>query len=145
MVSGIHHTGITVSDMDRSIVFYERVLGAEVLWRRPGIASDYARVVVGVPDAVMSGALLSVPGGGCLELVEYEHPAGEHIRARPCDVASSHVAVVVDDLAAQYRLLTESGCELISGPECLEGATSTGGRTAYARDPDGALLEFMQL
>ena len=32
MISGIHHTSFTVSDMERSIAFYRDVLGMKVDW-----------------------------------------------------------------------------------------------------------------
>ncbi len=32
MISGVHHAGFTVSDMDRSIAFYRDVLGLRVIY-----------------------------------------------------------------------------------------------------------------
>ena len=72
-VAGILHTGLTVSDLDRSIAFYRDLLGLELItqWdsRQP-----YLRTVVGYPDAELRIALLRLPerlGGG----------AGHHIGA----------------------------------------------------------------
>ena len=33
-IVGPRHAGITVSDLDRSLAFYEGLLGLELLWRR---------------------------------------------------------------------------------------------------------------
>jgi lactoylglutathione lyase len=141
----MHHAGVTVRDLERSIAFYERFVGAQVLWRRAKIESEYVRGVVGLSDACMSAALLHLPDGGALELVQYDHPKGEFVRPRPCDIGGVHLAFVVGDVASLYERLAAAGVEITSTPECLRGEGRAGGfRFLQARDPDGALLEFME-
>jgi|SRR5579859_3160538 len=145
MLLGVHHAGITVADLDRSIKFYSDVLNAELVWRHDAIATEYARAVVGLPDARMNGALMSIPGGGSIELIKYDAPEGDVIRPRPCDTGSTHVAFVVDDVPSLFEQLLEAGVEVVSDSRSTRGGNSRGGLTLYARDPDGAFLEFMQL
>jgi catechol 2,3-dioxygenase-like lactoylglutathione lyase family enzyme len=79
-VAGIFHTGLTVSDLDRSIAFYRDLLGLELVTRWDS-AQPYLRRIVGFPDAELSIALLRVPGvasgvsGHHIELLEYRAPA----------------------------------------------------------------------
>ena len=40
-LSDIHHIGLTVSDLERSIQFYRDVLGMTLIRRRPGVREDY--------------------------------------------------------------------------------------------------------
>ena len=47
-VSGILHTGLTVSDLDRSIAFYRDLLGLEVIAQWDS-SHPYLRTVVGSP------------------------------------------------------------------------------------------------
>ena len=56
-VAGIFHTGITVSDLDRSIAFYRDCLGLELVTRWES-SQPYLRTVVGFPDAELRIALL---------------------------------------------------------------------------------------
>ena len=49
-IAGPRHAGITVSDLDRSLAFYEGLLGLEVLWRRLYEEPEVRRIV-GVPEA----------------------------------------------------------------------------------------------
>ncbi len=49
-ITGPRHAGITVSDLDRSLAFYDGLLGLEVLWRRLYAEPEISRIV-GVPEA----------------------------------------------------------------------------------------------
>ena len=65
-VAGILHTGLTVSDLDRSIAFYRDLLGLELITQWDS-SQPYLRTVVGYPDAELRIALLRLPerlGGG---------------------------------------------------------------------------------
>ena len=68
------HTGLTVSDLDRSIAFYRDILGLELVSQWDS-AQPYLRTVVGFPDAELRIALLRLPGpaapsGHLIELLE---------------------------------------------------------------------------
>ena len=93
MLLAIHHTSLTVSDLERSVAFYT-ALGLEVVLRQtPG--GTYLQTITGFPDVVIKQAHLSLPGGGHrLELFEYVRPVGQPIRARTCDPGSTHLAFV---------------------------------------------------
>ena len=65
---GVHHTGITVSDLDRSVAFYER-LGFEVAERMEEEGEEVERGV-GVPGAKLRVAMLEGPNSR-LELIQY--------------------------------------------------------------------------
>jgi len=144
MVTSLHHTAITVSDLDRAIDFYVGILGAEVLSKRDHIIADYARAFVGFADADLRTAMLKVPGGSKLELVEYLQPAGRPAQTQPNSTGSMHVAFVVDDIDTLYRDLSSKGVRFRSEPQVSTEGPSRGNRMFYAFDPDGALLEFIQ-
>ncbi|HSE06337.1 MAG TPA: VOC family protein, partial [Methylomirabilota bacterium] len=61
-VTGILHTGLTVSDLDRSLSFYRDLLGLEVIAQWDS-SQPYLRAVVGYPDAELRIALLRLPAG----------------------------------------------------------------------------------
>src|ERR1700746_319710 len=91
------HTGITVSNLDRSLAFWRDVLGFE-LSHRAHQKSDLAAEITGVPGAEILIAAVKAPGHK-IELLEYRAPVDrKRLDARPCDVGSVHVALTVDDL-----------------------------------------------
>ncbi len=142
----LHHTGYTVSDLERSVAFYEGLLGLEVIARQEK-QGGYLAAIVGYPDAHVRMAHLRVPGAtGVLELFEYLAPDGaQPDRIEPRDVGTAHLCLVVDDLPAAYRRLTEAGVDtFVSPPIEVDTGINTGGYGLYLRDPDGILVEIFQ-
>src|SRR5256885_15218153 len=93
------HTGITVSNLERSLAFWRDVLGFE-LSHRAHHTGKLASEVTGVPGAEISLAVLKVPGHK-IELLEYHAPPGrKRADLKPCDVGSVHLALIVDNLDA---------------------------------------------
>src|SRR5437773_10783644 len=93
------HTGFTVSNLERALVFWRDVLGFE-LSHRPHQTGTLASEITGVPGAEISIAVLKGYGHK-IELLEYLAPPDrQHVDIRPCDVRSVHVALLVDDLGA---------------------------------------------
>ena len=70
----IHHTGYTVSDLDRSVAFYRDLLGCEVIAEQEK-QGGYLAAIVGYPDAHVRMAHLRVPGSEhVVELFQYLSP-----------------------------------------------------------------------
>ena len=138
------HTGITVANIDRSLAFWQDVLGFE-LSHRAHHTGDLASEVTGVPGAEISIAVLKAPGHR-IELLEYHAPA-ERKRAdlRPCDIGSVHVAFTVDNLDAVLSTIAASGWTAVGKPQTLKSGPNAGRRVVYVRDPDGTTIEFMAL
>ncbi|PYJ89552.1 MAG: hypothetical protein DME71_09345, partial [Verrucomicrobia bacterium] len=95
------HTGITVSNLERSLAFWHDVLGFE-LSHTAHQTGELAREITGVAGAEIKLAVLRAPGGHKIELLEYVAPPDrkKDVDLRPCDVGSVHVALLVDDLDA---------------------------------------------
>jgi catechol 2,3-dioxygenase-like lactoylglutathione lyase family enzyme len=142
----IHHTGFTVADLDRSLAFYEGLLGFELIARQEK-QGGYLGAIVGYPDADVRMAHLRVPGADhVLELFQYRTPTGSQPgRTEPRDVGCAHLCVVVDDLPESYRRLREAGVDsFVSPPIEVDTGINTGGYGLYLRDPDGIVVEIFQ-
>jgi glyoxylase I family protein len=138
------HTGFTVSDLERSLAFWQDVLGFE-LSHRAHQKGQLAEQITGVPGAEILIAVLNAPGHK-IELLEYRAPPErEKIEARPCDVGSVHVALTVDDLDALLATIAASGWSAAGTPQTLSVGPNAGKRVIYVRDPDGTTIEFMQM
>jgi methylmalonyl-CoA epimerase len=98
---GIHHVGVAVADLDAAIDAYRDVLGAEVVHRAVA------------PEEGLEVALLAV-GAGRIELLAAlgpDTPVGRFLAAR--GPGMHHLAVEVEDVAAELERLAAAGVELV--------------------------------
>ena len=138
------HTGITVANLERSLAFWQGVLGFE-LSHRAHHTGDLASEVTRVPGAEILLAVLKGYGHK-IELLEYLAPSDrKHVDLRPCDVGSVHVALTVDNLDAVLSAIAASDWKAAGEPQTLKSGPNAGKRVVYVRDSDGTTIEFMQL
>ena len=136
------HTGITVSNLERSLAFWRDVLGFE-LSHTAHQKGELAQEITGVKGAEIRLAVLKTPGGHKIELLEYLAPADrQRGNLRPCDIGSVHVALLVEDLDAVLAQIAASGWKAAGKPQTA--GPNAGKRVVYVRDPDGTTIEFMQ-
>jgi glyoxylase I family protein len=139
------HTGITVSNLERSLAFWRDVLGFE-LSHIAHQTGELAQEITGVAGAEIKLAVLKTPAGHKIELIEYLAPPDrEHADVRPCDVGHVHVALLVDDLDTIVEKIAGSGWKAAGEPQTLKMGPNAGKRVVYVRDPDGTTIEFMQV
>jgi glyoxylase I family protein len=138
------HTGITVSNLERSLAFWRDVLGFEFS-HTACQKGKLAEEITGVEGAEIKLAVLKTPGGHKIELLEYLAPA-DRKRAilRPCDIGSVHVALIIDDLDAVLAHIIHSGWKAAGKAQTLTRGPNAGKRVVYVRDPDGTTIELMQ-
>lgn len=149
MVVGVWHISWTVSDLDRSIEFYTRLMGFELLgsWTRTG---PFIETVVGFANAELRIAALRIPGaptgpsGHHLELIEYISPRGSRLDLQTCNVGAAHLALETDSIHATFEHLAANGVTFVSPPVRIESGSNEGGYACYLRDPDGFTLELVQ-
>ncbi len=143
MITGIHHFALTVSEMDRSLDFYTRLFGLEVVSDRE-VERDYVERITAVPGAHQR--LVHLFGyAQRVELLEYKAPRGE-TRARPLqDAGSAHLCFITDDLDAEVERLRAAGVTFRSLPVVTTSGPNKGGRGIYVEDPDGNAVEVVQL
>ena len=142
-VIGADHTGITVSNLERSLAFWRDVLGFEFS-HAAHQKGELAREITGVEGAEIKLAVLKTPGGHKIELLEYLAPVDRKSgNLRPCDVGSMHVALIVEDLDAALDRIAVSGWKTAGQPQRLTKGPNAGRRVVYVRDPDGTTIELM--
>jgi catechol 2,3-dioxygenase-like lactoylglutathione lyase family enzyme len=150
VIADVLHFSFTVRDIDRSIDWYTRVLGLELVHRQRQ-ENAYTPILVGIPGAVLEIAQFAVPGVAparsthMLELVEYIAPPGRDLGELATNsVGCAHLALLVTDLSARYERMTALGVTFRNPPvEITEGANA-GGLACYFHDPDGITLELLQ-
>ena len=148
-MKGIWHFSFTVSDLERSILFYRDLLGLELVHTQEQ-SNAYTRRLVGYADAHLKIAMFRIPGapagrsGHHLELVEYVAPRGRRGNLGTANPGVAHLAFVVEDIHPMFQQLSEAGVVFVSPPNLIEAGINKGGYTCYFRDPDGITLELVQ-
>ena len=140
------HTGITVSNLERSLAFWRDVLGFEFS-HTAHQKGERPEQITGVKGADLKLAVLKTPTGHKIELLEYYAPPDRKKQndLRPCDLGHVHVALIVDDLDAVLERIASSGWKAAGKPQTLDHGPNVGKRVVYVHDPDGTTIEFMQM
>jgi lactoylglutathione lyase len=141
LVTGHWHSGVVVEDIDLSVRFYTEGLGLKMV-RSYQTDAPAAAQVLGYDKVDVKVALLEMKDGAVLELLQYVEP---HTIARQISerhvIASGHLALLVDDVAAILERVVEYGGTRRNDP----AETEPGTVLTYAQDPDGNWLEFAQI
>jgi methylmalonyl-CoA/ethylmalonyl-CoA epimerase len=100
-VSGIHHVGVAVQNLDEAIATYERLYGARVEHRDALAEQGVEAVSLLLGDSRVE--LLAATGA--------DTPVGRFLARR--GVGMHHVALETDDVEATLQHLAAAGAELI--------------------------------
>lgn len=144
-LGGMHHIGLTVADIERSIVFYRDVLGMSLLRRRPQVDNDYVAQQTGYHGVVLNVASFGIAEGSpTLELVQYMTHGGSPALAATNQPGISHLCLTVSDLQSAYEDLRVRGVRFRTAPVRITAGPNIGGLVVYFEDPDGYTLELFQ-
>ena len=140
---GHDHVNVVVSDMERSLHFYARLLGLVPVMDRM-LEGAWFEAVTGIAGARARCVILAAPDGGCrIELLCFDAmPAAES--ALPSTPGLRHVALRVDDLDSRLSLLHGAFGQRVVPIEVPKDIVRGGKRMCYIRDPDGAIIELCQ-
>jgi catechol 2,3-dioxygenase-like lactoylglutathione lyase family enzyme len=144
-MKGLHHTAITVSNLDRAIDFYCEVLGLELAHEPTDTFSgEFVERALRVPGATLRIAVVR-SGGHRIELLEYASPPSPVERPLPGNArGATHIAFLVDDLDAKRAELEAKGVEFFADSVTNDGGSLAGWRWVYFADPDGVVLELVE-
>lgn len=143
-VSGAHHTGLTVVDLERSLAFYRDLLGLEEVFAWNPTAS-YIGELVGYPEVDLHAVVLRVPGTETfLELLEYRGVDSSPVDGANANPGTAHLAFFVADLDSVFGCLIAAGVKSVSDPITPTMGPNEGGRAVYMIDPDGVRVELIQ-
>ncbi len=147
LVQAVDAIGFTVSDMERSVEFFSKVLSFEKVSDTEVTGDEYEHLqgIFGLRVRIVRMRL----GDEQIELSEYLAPRGRPIPqdARSNDRWFQHIAIITSDMQRAYQWLRKNRVEHAStGPQRLpDWNPNAGGIQAfYFKDPDGHALEILQ-
>lgn len=154
-ISAAHHVSFTVTDLERTVDFYQRVLGMRLLGRKHRKAVDLGDALLGWPAG--SGALdQGAPrpaeiliadmalGGTRVEFIQYVEPATRPYAGDPSVAGSGHLALLTDDIESEVRRLEAAGVRFHTPVRTVQDPGRPLWRWCYFRDPDGIVVELVQ-
>lgn len=128
-IRGLDHVAITCADIEATLDFYKRVLGAEThfedLWREGKIP-----------------VVLMQVGESRLSVHSAAAPAKPHAHV-PMPGSEDMCFRWDGPIEEAANLLDERGVEIILGPVARPAADGQAGQSVYFRDPDQNLVELL--
>jgi methylmalonyl-CoA/ethylmalonyl-CoA epimerase len=127
-----HHFGMSVSDLDGAIDWFNKVLGFELDRKEDFLAAQ------GVHIAFIKN------GGFSIELVQHDHaePASPGRSAPDQDIrtlGNKHMCFQISDMNAMLERIKANDVTIAMGPFEAPGSVA-----AFVLGPDGALIELIE-
>jgi lactoylglutathione lyase len=154
-VSEVHHVAINVTDLERSISFYERALGYRTSVRTE-LNDSRTAAAMRLPTGTTGRAAI-LQGErriGQIELIQWTIPGTEeahHAAERRTQAITGPGVLLIsfevdaDDMETTFERLQQLGAECYSAPTQVH-IGGFGDISAFlAEDPDGTVLEFVSL
>lgn len=171
-IQGVHHLSFTVSDLERTVGFYARLLGFRLVGRKHRRAPDLGDALRGraglvsgptEPAGEDSGLaatthtpVLSPPqpaeiliadmelAGTRVEFIQYVNPPTRPYPGDPSVAGSGHIALLTEDIEAEVSRLEGAGVRFHTPVRTVRDPGRPVWRWCYFRDPDGIVVELVQ-
>lgn len=147
MIKGVHHVAISTPDMERITHFYRDILGfdveSEVEWQANTELGALCDTIIDLKNSSAKSIMLR-KGGMIIEFFQYSSPVPKPVdpERRVCDHGYTHVCLEVKDIDAEFERLQKAGMSFHARPPKGEPG---GLRAIYGRDPDGNVVELMEI
>ena len=137
----IRHTGIVVSNMDKSLEFYVGLLGLKI---KKDMLEQGAHLdaLLALKDVQVRTVKMEADDGNLVELLWYtSHPRLPRSPKEICEIGASHVAFTVENLEETYKRLSERGVVFHCTPQHSPDGKV---KVTFCKDPDGTFIELVE-
>ena len=146
VIKNIRHTGLVVRDINRSLAFYRDTLGLHVKSTQEETGSFLDTILADQGIVVQTVKMAASSGETLLELLYFKAPVGIELGIclpKPYNsFGFTHLAFTVGEVELACTAVITAGGQCLSPPQkSADGSV----RVAFCRDPEGNLLELVQL
>ena len=140
------HTGINVSSLGKSVVFYCGVLGLHIEELRSEVPGKYIDTLTGIRGTVQHWAKVATDDGYLLELVQWVTDHADNFWTdggviRYDKPGINHLCFRVDDITQMYERLVAEDCEVSDIQTDPAGKV----KNCHTYDPDGNIVELVEV
>jgi catechol 2,3-dioxygenase-like lactoylglutathione lyase family enzyme len=148
-IQGMEHVGLTVPNLQEACDFFEKVLGAEVLFTA---ATNFKHdtgewmaehLNVHPRAAITEFRYVRMKNGTNLEIFQYTSPDQKTVTPKNSDVGGYHLAFYVDDIKAAVKYLKDNGIRVLGEPTAYTEGPNLGLTWCYFLSPWGLQLEVV--
>jgi len=147
-VNAVHHTGISVRNLDTAVQFYKDLFGIEPVFIHdssgPEIDRAHLGQLVNVPTPDIRFAFMKV-GNTSFELMEYRQPRGKAFDRHNNDVGVMHLCFEVESIDATQATLKTQDITFTAEPIRLTSGPFAGCAFAYFWGHDGLMFEVFEV
>lgn len=147
MITALQHVGMGVHDTDRTYEFYRKLMGFRIKLSDQTSYLEEMTPIIGALVEMRALMAMNVGGGAAIELIE-------HTSTRPIepsqpvqwgDIGYIELGLKAFKLDQLYLDLKSKGVEFITPVRSMDLSTGGRERYAYLRDPDGLLLQLVEV
>jgi catechol 2,3-dioxygenase-like lactoylglutathione lyase family enzyme len=144
VVRSLFHPVVATSNLGMALAFYRDLLGLKVTFEDDHDPAAI-RALFGYEDPIVHAAVVSMPDGSEIELVEFERPRGIPARRRAGDPGLMAVNLLVEDVEELVERLSAAGFPPASGvvPQILPDGGMI--KVVVCRAPDDVMLILVEL
>ncbi len=124
----ILHTMLRVIDLDKSIQFYQDIMGMSLLRRRDNEQYRYTLAFLGYGDE----------NSECVIELTHNWDTNEYQMGN----AYGHIAIGCNDIYATCKTIAQAGGIISRQPGPVKGGST---EIAFVKDPDGYAIELIQI
>ena len=125
----ILHTMLRVVDLDKSIDFYVKRLGMNLIRRKDYPHGKFTLAFVGYGSEIENA------------VIELTHNWGKKSEDYELGNRFGHIAIGVKDIYKICRGLDDNGCKITTKPKTMKNSTTV---LAFVEDPDGYKIELIE-
>jgi catechol 2,3-dioxygenase-like lactoylglutathione lyase family enzyme len=145
MVSRLHHVSIFVSDMDRSRLLFEDILGFKIVWHTQSAGGKRLSALLGIPELEVELVYLrSMEGDVAVELSRLIYPPLDALPVQFGGPGSTSLCLNVRNVDHLHKRVGAAGWSPLS--DCLDMRSPEGDsiRAFCFRIEDGLVLELVE-
>ena len=142
---GVNHIGLSVKDLDKSLAFYQKATGFEVVYRETVTGNVAADKLFGISGIEYETAVLKAPNM-LFELTSFsQNAAKKPTRMQAQGPGMTHTCFQSPANRSGYDKFVGQGADVLTRGSAPVDLLGQGVTYAYVYDPEGNMIELEQL